>query len=60
MEQKRLDRRTLYVALTRAQKELYITSQELKGLAGEIKDITKNTMQSELNFKFSNFNGFNI
>ncbi|EDP75399.1 UvrD-helicase domain-containing protein [Hydrogenivirga sp. 128-5-R1-1] len=39
MEQKRLDRRTLYVALTRAQKELYITAQELKGFAEELKGI---------------------
>ena len=39
VEQKRLGRRTLYVALTRAQKELYITAQELKGFAEELKGI---------------------
>jgi len=42
VEEKRLDRRTLYVALTRAQKELYVTAQKREGFAQELEEIIKN------------------
>ncbi len=41
VEQKRLDRRILYVALTRAQKELYITARKREGFAEELEEIVK-------------------